>query len=100
MTAEVIGEEPIKVQVTRWRCPFCGRGHSGRTRAVEHIGRCWFNPGARSCKTCLNFREGWGNGDTCAKGIDLNVPMEHRPNVFKLPINCSEWQPVPDEVSS
>lgn len=93
---DVVTFEPVKVQVTRWRCPHCGRSHSVRTRARQHMARCWLNPDARSCKTCVNFREGWGFGDSCAKGIDVNVPIEHRPNVFKLPINCSEWELDPE----
>lgn len=92
MTEDIVSSEPVRVQVVRWRCPFCNRSHSGRVRAREHIARCWLNPAARSCKTCAHFDEGWGTGDTCAKGLNVNVPVEYRPNVFKLPVNCSVWE--------
>ena len=70
---------PIAVQVTRYRCPFCPRSLSSKTRMVEHIGRCWKNPGARGCMTCLHFVKEEGEPDVglpafedCKADIDLN----------------------------
>lgn len=48
--------EPNPVKVTRYRCPHCGRSHSGKSRCVKHMERCWFNPDARGCKTCAHFQ--------------------------------------------
>ena len=65
--------EPIPVRVTRYRCPYCPRGHSTRRRAVEHIARCWRNPDVKSCKTCKHFERNYdGYGDDCNLGIDLS----------------------------
>ena len=72
--------EPIAVRVTRYQCPPCGRTHSSKRRAVEHIGRCWYNPGARGCKTCQHYNQfvpgdpdtGYpGEPESCAAGVDL-----------------------------
>lgn len=97
--------EPVKVQVTRWRCPFCGRSHSGRGRAREHMARCWFNPAARSCKTCVQFQPaiddcpgtpgcGCGNDEFCRAGLSVEVPSENRPDKTTFPVNCPLWAAV------
>lgn len=71
---------PIAVRVTRYQDPHCGRTHSSRRRAVEHMGRCWRNPDARGCLTCRHFEPavpgdldtGWpGNDEGCAVGVSL-----------------------------
>lgn len=46
---------PILVVVTRHQCPHCRRTHSKRAAAIAHIARCWQNPAARACKTCVHF---------------------------------------------
>lgn len=64
--------EPIPVQVTRYRCPTCSRSHSSKSRARQHMGRCWFNPEAKGCKTCRHFDAVCdGYGDDCALGVSL-----------------------------
>ena len=70
--------EPIAVRVTRYQCPPCGRTHSSKRRAVEHIGRCWRNPAARGCKTCRHFDQypgepdvGLIGGEFCDAGVSL-----------------------------
>lgn len=99
---DVVSAEPVKVQVTRWRCPFCGRSHSGRGRARDHIGRCWRNPAVRSCKTCVNFDPGsngcgtpdcnCASGESCFKGLPVEVPRENRPDRTTFPISCPLWE--------
>lgn len=65
--------EPIAVQVTRYRCPSCGRTEGNRSRARAHMSRCWLDPANRGCKTCAHF-ERWADeyGDACDKGVDLS----------------------------
>lgn len=99
MTEDIEVDEPIRSVVVRWRCPFCGRSHSARTRTREHMARCWFNPAARSCKTCVHFRENWGNGEGCGRGLNVNVPTD-RPGVFKLPTGCPLWELDPEAAAS
>jgi hypothetical protein len=71
---------PIKVRVTRYQDPHCGRTHSSRRRAEEHMARCWRNPDARGCLTCAHFQPfqpseldtGWpGEPEHCTAGVDL-----------------------------
>lgn len=64
--------EPIPFTTTRYRCPHCPRTGSSKARITEHIGRCWLNPAARSCKTCKHFEPyGPENADACEVGVDL-----------------------------
>jgi len=70
---------PIAVQVTRYRCPFCPRSLSSKTRMVEHIGKCWNNPAARGCKTCRHFMPdesepdvGYVEPEQCAADVGLS----------------------------
>lgn len=69
---------PIAVRVTRYQDPHCGRTHSSRRRAVEHMARCWRNPDTRGCLTCRNFEQdlrdvevGLPGGESCAVGVSL-----------------------------
>lgn len=94
--------EPVRVQVTRWRCPHCSRSHSDRTRARAHMARCWLNPAVKSCKTCVNFDSGsngcgtydcnCASGESCYRGLPVQVPNETRPNSFLFPVNCPLWE--------
>lgn len=105
---DVVIHEPFKVQVTRWRCPFCGRSHSARTRCVEHMGRCWQNPANRSCKTCAFFSFDYdepevgyrGAGEECGKGLSPQVPSEDRPDRLTFPLHCPSWELSPEAVES
>jgi hypothetical protein len=66
--------QPIEVVVKRYRCPFCPRSLSSKSRMADHIGKCWRNPAARGCKTCANFAPGEpavGLSEYCAAGVDL-----------------------------
>jgi hypothetical protein len=46
---------------------------SSRSRAREHMSRCWWDPANRACKTCIHF-ERWNGeyGDSCDRGVDLS----------------------------
>lgn len=86
---------PIPVVVTRHQCPHCRRTWSKPAAATAHIARCWKNPTARGCKTCVNFepvdREGpypehpgWPEG--CDVGRDISTG---------LAIHCPLWEAKP-----
>ncbi|MFF8482393.1 hypothetical protein [Streptomyces antibioticus] len=45
----------IRLKVVRYQCPHCSRTHSKKAAAEQHIARCWQNPAARACKTCVHF---------------------------------------------
>lgn len=95
---------PILVKVTRYACPFCSRSRAKKAATVEHIGRCWFNPANRTCKTCIHFSEAFtappeawcfpGRHCTCndmdaSCQEDVDLPeWERRPIV-----GCPLWQP-------
>ncbi|MEV8610200.1 hypothetical protein AB0383_20125 [Amycolatopsis sp. NPDC051373] len=89
---------PIELQVTRFKCPFCPKSYSKRTPAQAHIDRCWTNPGARSCKTCVHRIEpdedyGYVTDEGCQVGVELPT-LEHRVGVVTtLPILCPKWEP-------
>lgn len=46
---------PVVLQVTRYQCPFCTRARAKKAATEQHIARCWRNPEARACKTCINY---------------------------------------------
>ncbi|AVH59956.1 MULTISPECIES: hypothetical protein [Streptomyces] len=84
---------PIPVVVTRHQCPFCRITRAKRPAMVAHIGRCWRNPAARSCKTCRHFEPpedgpypehpGWP--ESCTQERDLAAGLH---------TNCPSWQPA------
>ena len=93
--------EPILTQVTRYRCPHCQKLWSKKRTAVEHIARCWYNPAARSCKTCSHFQSastgcgeygcnGCGSAEFCYAGVDLNSERDEP----GLPIHCPKWEAI------
>ena len=65
---------PIATVVTRWRCPFCPRSLSSKSRMVEHIGKCWRNPAVRGCKTCKHFEpyNMLADEESCSAGVELS----------------------------
>lgn len=91
---------PIPVVVTRHQCPFCRRTRAHKAAAVAHIGRCWFNPAVRSCKTCQHLDVDPGGpscfperpcdcnrgGRECLEGIDLDGG--------KVVTDCTKWTEV------
>lgn len=108
MTEDVVTHEPVRAVVVRWRCPFCGRSHSDRPRTRRHMERCWFNPAAKSCKTCRFFQPaisdcagtpgcGCGNEELCHKGLAVAVPTELRPDRMTFPLHCAGWELAAEE---
>lgn len=83
---------PIPVVVTRHQCPHCRRTHSKKAAAAAHIARCWHNPAARACKTCVHFtpadpdspypeHPGWP--EQCEAGRNINAGIA---------TGCPQWQ--------
>lgn len=76
--------QPIVKMVKRFVCPFCDRGHGKRASAVNHIARCFKNPAAMGCKTCVFWERGEaadvlrdgggypGQPEMCGAGVDLS----------------------------
>lgn len=92
---------PERIQAIRWRCPHCGRSRSSRSATVEHMARCWYNPAARSCKTCVHFEEGsdgcfddpscnCASGESCRKGLEVDVLTKNKRTTF--PTDCPLWE--------
>lgn len=89
---------PIPVVVTRHQCPCCGITRAKRSTMVAHIARCWHNPAARACKTCVHYtppedgpypeHPGWPEG--CGVGQVIG----DLPNS-----NCPSWQPRTEAAS-
>jgi len=89
--------EPIPRVVTRWQCPCCSKSFSAKNRAKGHMARCWYNPDARSCKTCTHYdfddsepEVGYvGQGDVCDLGLPWPLDSKEWPT---LAVNCPRWQ--------
>lgn len=88
--------EPIPVRVTRHRCPHCPRSYAAKRRCADHIGRCWYNPHNRGCKTCRHFNPaeradpttGYGGmPEECEQGVDLSGPGPI--------VGCEQWEARP-----
>ncbi|WP_399559233.1 hypothetical protein OH809_45510 (plasmid) [Streptomyces sp. NBC_00873] len=87
---------PIPVVVTRHQCPHCRITRAKKAAAVAHIGRCWQNPAARGCKTCVHFvppeegpypeHPGWPEG--CEADRDISEG---------LVTGCPQWQTTATE---
>lgn len=89
---------PVPFTVTRFRCPVpqCGRTGSSKARITDHIARCWLNPEARACKTCVHYRTetsepsvGYFSEEFCAAGLPFPDDPVGRPT---LAVNCPKWQ--------
>lgn len=65
--------EPVKVQVTRWKCPTCVRSYANRKDAQAHGRRCWYDPANRACKTCKFLSRNFEGAEACAAGLMLPV---------------------------
>ncbi len=63
---------PIPITVRRHKCPHCPKSYANKQPAVAHIGRCWYNPAARGCKTCKHFTYAfYDGGEACLVDVDL-----------------------------
>jgi hypothetical protein len=94
------------VTVRRWKCTNCSRTHSNKSRAREHIARCWWNDDNRTCKTCIFFYEGapalvCGTRDcncpdtppSCGAGVEFPAELSALPIV-----GCPKWQTRDQEI--
>lgn len=61
--------EPIRLQVIRWQCQFCGLTRAKRDALASHLGRCFHNPETRSCKSCANYGSEWEGGCDCGHSL-------------------------------
>lgn len=77
MAAVVTAPTPVAVTVRRYECPFCHRRRSAKKATEDHMGRCWLNPGVRSCKTCAHLTEEPG-GEWCIPGRPCNCNDGYR----------------------
>lgn len=95
-TAEQAAQvEPIRYPTVRWQCPFCRKTRAHESDARAHTGRCWANPAARGCKTCIHFDQwvpdydtGINGGEAC--GLDIELPERG------LPLHCADWEAKTD----
>lgn len=83
----------IRLQVVRYQCPHCHHTRAKKNAIEAHIGRCWRNPAARACKTCVHFTPEDPNGpypehpgwpEQCEQG---------RPMLSGLHAGCPLWAP-------
>lgn len=82
----------IRVLTVRYQCPHCRRTWAKRTATEAHIARCWHNPAARGCKTCINYmppetgpypeHPGWPEG--CHARQDISAGLR---------AGCPQWEP-------
>lgn len=99
-------DEPAKVQVVRYQCPYCPYRRSSKALVRTHVARCWHRPANRSCRTCVHRIHQWGCPPThdypghpeveeCAVGLDL---PEHPtdPDRVVPAIGCPQWTPNAD----
>ena len=83
---------PVRIVVTRWKCPHCPRSRSAKSATAAHIQRCWHNPQVRSCKTCEHHiivewdpEVGLRGFERCgADGQDLDP-------ITSPAVNCPTW---------
>lgn len=95
--------EPVKFTAVRYRCPHCSRSGSRRAAITEHIGRCWSNPAAKSCKTCAFYAPYSGpcdetgcncsSDEECTAGIDL-TQFDDADGRRVLPLGCQKWEAI------
>ena len=79
---------PIPFRVTRYRCPHCPRTGSSKALVTEHIGRCWLNPAARGCKTCVNYLEP-AEACGCEPGCNWGGPVGGYPERCRAGISLA-----------
>jgi hypothetical protein len=83
---------PIAVKVTRYACPFCARSRAKKTATEAHIGRCWFNPENRTCKTCAHFEDA-ETYEPCYPGRPCSC--QHAPPRCNADVDLPEWERTP-----
>jgi hypothetical protein len=90
--------EPVRIEVVRWRCPFCAKSSSRRPSIRLHIPTCFSNPAAQACGSCWRWEKEDGQA-VCLAGYPMKVieddpwtPGEKREVYVR---NCSGWVAKP-----
>ncbi|MDX5568444.1 hypothetical protein PYK79_41315 [Streptomyces sp. ID05-04B] len=83
----------IRLQVVRFQCPHCRRTHSKKAAAEAHIARCWSNPAARGCKTCVHFTPADPDGPYPEHPGWPEQCEEGRKLLSGLHAGCPKWSP-------
>lgn len=71
--------DPIEYTTKRFKCPFCRWSRAARKPVLAHMARCWANPAARGCKTCVFFvaySPASDEPEHCVQGVDLTAPCK------------------------
>jgi hypothetical protein len=88
--------EPVEIVVKRFQCPHCPRSYSARKAAREHVQRCWYNPAARGCKTCVHYVLRDAEPDVGYQGEEycsLAVPWSlSNAGLETLNVHCDQWE--------
>jgi hypothetical protein len=75
--------------VKRYRCSFCFRGWSSRSRAEKHAEGCVKDPSVRACATCrYDYRGGDGINEPAGACCDLGI----RPKEEICLRHCHAWE--------
>ena len=82
--------EPIAKRVSRFYCPFCGKGKWSRSAAVQHLENCWRNPSARSCGTCSHRGSSDRSAIWCDIGVNWRMPEGEDTKIIR---QCESWVP-------
>jgi hypothetical protein len=90
----------IRLKVVRFQCPHCHLTRAKKGSTEAHIGRCWNNPAARSCKTCEHYTPADSDGpypehpgwpEQCEEGRKLLSGLHvHCPLWAALTVPCAE----------
>ncbi|HEY1394990.1 hypothetical protein [Roseateles sp.] len=84
--------EPLKVLVTRYRCPHCPKTYAHKATTANHIGKCWYSADARGCKTCVHFTPYYRDDpDDCAEGVDLRGTEVIETEAGRSPVAAPQW---------
>ncbi|MFF8299557.1 hypothetical protein ACF07M_29915 [Streptomyces globisporus] len=95
---------PLPLVVIRHQCPHCRRYTRAAPERVQwHMGRCFQNPDARTCKTCTHHQEeSIDPGHYCHPGMrcgcnDWDEACTHPDGPeddYKFPVfDCPLWEP-------
>ena len=75
----------------RYRCPFCRHSWAHKDAAYRHVSRCYLNPEAQACKTCLYYipseRPDYHGYMGCPERCGMSVSLDEG-----LQVHCSKWE--------
>lgn len=86
--------------VKRYGCPHCRRWRSSEPRTQSHMARCWKNPDARSCGSCVNHlpptkgeNAEWNTGYPGSPPEPRSCDADIDNNTYGMPRDCPSWEP-------